>query len=265
MDAIAFVTLMLAVAAILTPAWIQWRRAWPLFRSLRGRALRWSLGVSAIFLFAMWTYFTALKLLDPAVTAFISRLETFVIILLGVVFFRERFRRIEIPGAALVIAGIVIIRYSSGVALGSGFWVLILSVTLFGIAEAISKKIVTFLDPLVLTLVRNSVLAAAFLIVQFALRGSVALPERGITWLGVVGAAVFGPVLARVYYLRAIELVEISKVALIGQSLPIWVTMIALVFLGTVPTGRELVGGLVLIAGCLMLARGAAAADSTPS
>jgi drug/metabolite transporter (DMT)-like permease len=213
----------------------------------------------------MWTYFAALKLLDPAIAAFVGRLETFVIIVLGVIIFRERFSRIEIPGSILVIAGIIIIRYSGGFQADTGFWVLVLSVTLFGIAEAVSKKIVTFVDPLVLTFVRNSVLAVSFVVIQLSIHGTVILPDRPVVWLGVLGAAVFGPVLARVYYLRAIELVEISKVALISQSLPIWVTVLAFIFLDTIPTAREMLGGLVLIAGCLLLARGGRAADSTPS
>jgi drug/metabolite transporter (DMT)-like permease len=72
-------------------------------------------------------------------------------------------------------------------------------------------------------------------------------------WWGVVIIAFTGPILTRPLYLFALKNLEVSKVAVIQQSQPLFVAILALVALSQTPAPREIVGGLFVIGGCLLI------------
>ena len=80
----------------------------------------WVGGIAVLTFFCYWTLFAAIDLLDPTVASFLGRAETLVTIAFGVVFLGERFRRIEIAGAVLVLSGVGLIRYTGGVEISRG-------------------------------------------------------------------------------------------------------------------------------------------------
>lgn len=65
-----------------------------------------------------------------------------------------------------------------------------------------------------------------------------------------------GPILTRPIYLAALKHIEVSKVALINQSQPVFVAIMALVALNQTPAPREIIGGLFVIGGCLVIILG---------
>jgi len=62
--------------------------------------------------------------------------------------------------------------------------------------------------------------------------------------------------LGRVHYLKALKLIHISKTALVNQAQPVWVAVLALIFLQTMPSEKEWVGGIAVIAGSTLLILG---------
>jgi len=59
--------------------------------------------------------------------------------------------------------------------------------------------------------------------------------------------------MARMVYLLALKRIELSKVAVISQSQPVFVIIIALLALGQLPSVKEIYGGVLLTAGCLIM------------
>ncbi|MCK4462395.1 MAG: EamA family transporter, partial [candidate division Zixibacteria bacterium] len=72
-------------------------------------------------------------------------------------------------------------------------------------------------------------------------------------WLGVVALGLIGPIMARMMYLLALKRMDLSKVAVISQSQPVYVVLIALFALGQLPTVRETAGGIFLVIGCVVM------------
>jgi drug/metabolite transporter (DMT)-like permease len=255
-DPLSLLALDMSIAAIALVIWLWASQPRRRLATLRGPGWKWTAALSVLFFFTLLGSFMAIELLDPTVVSFVSRVETLVAVILGVTFFRERFTRIEVIGGALVVVGIAAIRYSGGISIERGFWFILVASIGFGIAEVLAKKAVTIVDTLAFTGLRNALLAIAFLAVAGARPGGIATPDRPLMWLGIAVVAFSGPVLARVHFLKALQMIHVSKTVLINQSQPIWVALLAFALLRQIPTQREWLGGALVLAGCVILIAG---------
>jgi len=216
------------------------RRAWGLV-----------LVFSTLAFLGIWAYWAGIKMMDPTLASFVNRSETIITIALGMVILHERFTTKEGWGAGLVIIGIVLMKFTFRGEYALGFWVVLISAVFFGTAEFVAKIAVRYVDPLSLSLLRNVVNGLMFGIV--ALFEGTSFEGLGSVWWGVLIVALTGPVLTRVVYLYALKYLEISKVALINQSQPVFVALLALIALKQIPAPREILGGLFVIGGCLFV------------
>jgi drug/metabolite transporter (DMT)-like permease len=212
------------------------------------------IGFSVFSMVALQCLWSAIKHLDPTVGAFISRLQVLVAVLLGVIFLKERFGRWEIVGGTVLILGLIVIRVSFDVTLGYWFWVMIIGAILFGASEVIAKRAVDGLHPLPLNFIRASITALSFLAVVLA-QGQPLFEFRGMFWY-VVGVGVGGSIFARLTFLYALKYIEVSKSMLVRQMQPIFVFILSFTTLSLLPTARELIGGTLIIAGCVVMIGG---------
>jgi drug/metabolite transporter (DMT)-like permease len=255
-DPVSLLALCMSIAAVVLMIWLGVSSNRRRLETLRGPGWKWTAGLSVLFFFLLLGAFIAIQLMDPTVVSFVSRVETLVAVILGVVFFRERFTKLEWAGGLLVILGVVAIRYSGGIAVERGFWLILFASAGFGVAEVLAKKAVTIVDPLAFTCGRNILLGIAFLSVAGLRPSGLAIPSDPVIWLGIVAAALSGPVLARVHFLKALQMIQISTTVLVNQSQPIWVALVAFTLLRQIPSEREWLGGAIVLAGCIMLIRG---------
>lgn len=235
---------------ILTIAWLPFSLKNKSFR-IGPKGAFWVLMFGITSWAALWAFWAGVKRMDPSLAAFLNRAEIPVAIALGMVFLRERFSRWEAVGAIISIAGVVIMKLTLRVEYTTGFWYVLLGSLFFGITEFISKIGVKHVTPSILMYLRNMFMAAMFWMVFAA--GSYSFEGLERVWPGVLVLGLVGPILARIFYLYALKRMELVKVAVIGQSQPVWVVLIALLVLGTLPTFREVVGGLLIVGGCLIM------------
>jgi drug/metabolite transporter (DMT)-like permease len=215
------------------------------------RAWGWSLAFSGLAFVAIWAHWEGIKLMDPTLASFVNRSETIVTIALGMIFLGERFSKKEGWGATLVLIGIVVMKITFRGEYSTGFCVVLLSALLFGGAEFIAKIAVRYVDPLSLSLIRTVANSVLFGVAALLFGVSFAGLEK--VWWGVLLVAIAGPVITRPLYLYALKYLAISKVALINQSQPVFVALLALIALQQMPAPREILGGLFVIGGCLVV------------
>jgi drug/metabolite transporter (DMT)-like permease len=216
-----------------------------------GRGWIWLGLFSLSSVFALWFFWAGVQQMDPSLAAFLNRAEVLLAILLGVILLRERFTGAEGLGAAISVAGILIMRLSLRMEYTLGFWYVLAGAVFFALAELFSKLAVRFIEPLLLTYLRSLFMAIVF---WLALLGTGA-SFRGLdrVWPGIVALGFLGPVSARMTYLFALKHLDLSKVAVIGQTQPVFVLLIAFLALGELPTVRETLGGFLLLSGCLVM------------
>ena len=255
-DPISLLSLSMTIAAVVLMIWLVFPQRRRRLNTLRGAGWKWTAGLSVLFFFTLLGAFTAIRLLDPTVVSFVSRVETLIAVFLGVVFFRERFTRLEVAGSALVVVGVVAIRYSGGISVERGFWLILAASAGFGVAEVLAKKAVSVVDPLAFAAGRNLFLGIAFLALAGLRSGGPDLPDDPLMWLAITATAISGPVLGRIHFLKALQMIHISKTVLVNQSQPIWVALVAFTIMRQVPSQREWLGGAIVLAGCMMLIAG---------
>lgn len=200
---------------------------------------------------AIWAFWEGVKRIDPSLASFLNRTEVPIVIFLGVLFLKERFTRWETIGTGLAIVGIIAMKLTLRVEYSSGFWLVLLSSLFFGLTEFVSKLGMRRVQPVILAYLRNMFLAITYWIAL--LISGLSFEGLDRVWLGVLALGLVGPILARMVYLFAIEKMELSKVAVITQSQPMFVIILSFLALGTLPTFREVIGGLFLIAGCVVM------------
>lgn len=244
-------SLIFTIATVMLSVWVVPRpRFWDIFK-LTGKGWFWLMMFSLSSWIAILGFWAGVQKMDPTLAAFLNRSEVMVAILLGIIFLGERFNKIETLGAVLSIAGIVIMKMTLRMEYSTGFWLVLLGSLFFGITEFVSKIAVRYVEPLVLAYVRNMFLAAAYWIVFWGTGMNFDGLNR--VWIGVILLGFFGPILSRMLYLMALKRLELSKVAVISQSQPVWVILLALGVFSQLPTFREIVGGLFLMFGCLLM------------
>jgi drug/metabolite transporter (DMT)-like permease len=214
----------------------------------------WLLSFTGSSVVALWLFWAGIQKIDPSLGAFLNRTEVMVAILLGIIFLKERFNRIETLGAVLSIGGIIIMRLSLRVEYTTGFWLVLAGSFFFGATEFFSKLTVKHVPPIIAVYLRNLIMSIVYWIIMFG--GGFSMEGLGKVWPGVVALAVFGPILSRMIYMMALKRLELSKVAVISQTQPVYVIILAFSVLGQLPTFREIIGGLFLLGGCLIMVLG---------
>jgi O-acetylserine/cysteine efflux transporter len=227
------------------------RKRWKRIQAMDARAWWWTVAFSVLAFVAIWTYWIGLSMMDPTLASFVNRSETLVTISLGIVILGERFTRREGLGTFLVLTGVVVMKLTFRAEYSAGFWVVLFSAVCFGTAEFIAKIAVRYVDPLTLSFLRNVISSVLFLI-AVAFVGT-SFEGAGSVWWAILIIAFAGPILTRPIYLFALKYLEVSKVALINQSQPVFVAILALVVLSQTPAPREIIGGLFVIGGCLLI------------
>jgi len=235
---------------VLSVGYLPFRGLGRVFRLTR-RGWFWMIMFTISSWVAILSFWAGVQRMDPSLAAFLNRAEVPIAILLGIIFLKERFTSRETLGALLSIAGIVIMKLTLRFEYSTGFWLVLLGSLFFGITEFISKIAVRHVEPIALVYVRGLFLAVAYWAVL--LGGGHSLEGLDRVWVGIIALGILGPIVSRMMYLLALKRLELSKVAVISQSQPIFVIVTALLVLGQLPTLREMTGGLFVLAGCVLM------------
>lgn len=204
---------------------------------------------------ALASFWIGLSLIDAAHVGFLSRLEIVVIVILGILFLKERFTILEALAGIVIFAGTLFIQHSIPRQASLGFWIALFSAFTMGLMEIFSKMAVKYIIPYRLTAVRN-IIVGVVLLIWAAGKGTFTI-DLGWYWAGIAFVSIMGPVLGRTIYLYALKYTEVTKVGLTTQIQPIFIMAAAIFFLNEFPSTSEIIGGTMIIAGCagIILAR----------
>jgi len=197
----------------------------------------------------IWLF--ALKLAGPTSLGFLMRFSTVFTVALGVIYLKERFNRGEIFGAAMMIFGALVMTFKGGDhVIVSVLLALFLSLVV-SLEQLFLKRYVKRIEPFAFNALR---LLFTFLVVSvYAMaRMNLALPPFDVMLLIFLGA-ILGAVAGFVLFFKALEISELSKVTIIRALDPFVIFIYSLIFLGSVPTGLQLAGGVIIGLGAFFL------------
>ena len=209
-------------------------------------------------------FFMALDLLEASTTAFIVRFSTIFIIIVGVIFFREKLTKYDLIGIFFSVGGAFLLNYGSSPGSEShtkGVAIALLAAFAIAMHHITAKMYVKKTGALALVNVRVLFTSFFLFIVTLATDSLEPIPLIAYPILAI-GGGVFA-VAGFVFFYKALELEDVSKVAVI-RTLDPFVVLIYSVFLfllfpgwreitGGIPGWFEITGGSLIVVGVIII------------
>lgn len=191
---------------------------------------------------------SGLAQLDPSFQAFLWRFQPVLTILLSALFLSERFTVNElVPAAAMVLGGFVgaIGRWQI---VGSGMILTIFACFAFAVQMLIAKKMVAEIHPNVLVFYRVGI-GALIIALWTLLTGKGNFGVAASHWLVTLLGAFLGPCVSFLLTFRSYRYWDLSRSAVVKTVEPLFVLPLSYVVLAKLPTGKELLGGCLILVG----------------
>lgn len=195
-------------------------------------------------------WFHSINISGPTLTAFLVRFSTIFIIALGIVFLKEKLHLHDVAGLLIALAGAFTISFANGEYLTMGAVVALAASLAIAVHQVLSKVYVKTIDPLTLVSLRTLYTALFLLIYAVAFSKLQPFPASQLPFLTV--AVAVNAVLGFVFFYKALELMDVSKVAIIRTLDPFIVVAYALAIFHTIPDLNEIIGGTLVVAGVLV-------------
>jgi drug/metabolite transporter (DMT)-like permease len=196
----------------------------------------------------------AVRLADPTLVSFFSRLEVVFTVLLGMLLFKERLNRVELLGVAATISGALIMTYKAGEFVLFAFLLVLMNSLFISIRTLLGKVAVQYLEPAVLVAVSR--LIACLFTLSYAIAFGVLQWPSSTNLIIIIIGALFGPFLGFVFLYKALSLSEVSRVSALRTSFPFFVALYSFLLFRTIPSPHQMLGGGIIVAGILVLVRG---------
>jgi len=173
------------------------------------------------------------------------------LVLLGVIFLKERFSVSEIISGIVLMVGVIFITYSKGEYIVLGVIVIILHSLSHSYARFRDKSIFQKIDPFTLAHFR------AVFVTVYVLIFALGTGQFEFQWSsGIYFASLpsfFSVILAHMFVYKAYKLIALSKAALISAVDPLLVTIAAFLIFRDVLSSLQLIGGGLIVLGTVGL------------
>lgn len=202
-------------------------------------------GINAIF------WFEGIAVLDPSVASFILRFVTVFTIILSFIFLKEKFTKMESLGVIVAMLGAFMITYSGGELVFKGVIFMLLAAFFFAVHNVLAKSISDDVDPMSLNAMRA--LFSFVVIFTYALSTGNIQTDKMHLMPYIAVTSIITMVIGFWFFLRAIQAMEVSKVMVVRSIDPFFVILYSFIFFRTIPSLIEIIGGIVIIIGIIIL------------
>ncbi len=199
--------------------------------------------------------FLSLFYLPAVTTSLLLSFTAIIVALLGVVVLKERPTPIQWAGTGLYLIGVLV--YFVPLSLPThqivGLMVAAVGVLANSISSVLGRHLnrTAVLEPTTVTAVSMGVGAIALLVAGGVIRG---LPRLTLTnWLLILWLAVVNSALASTLWNRSLRILSAMESSIINNTMLVQIALLAWMFPGERPTGRELTGMVLAVIGTLIV------------
>ena len=195
--------------------------------------------------------FVAVAYIDAGTAAMLGKIETIFSVALGIWWLRERFAPVQLVGTALAIGGSIIIAYQPNSPLQWGALLILISSFCYSLHFALVKRSGDEIDFLNFFFYR---VLFTMLVLFLSAAGRQVLVWPSLNgWLVLLLAGTFDVTVSRTLYYLALRKFNMSLLSVITTLSPAAAILWALLLFGTMPTGQQLLGGLGVLLGVLVV------------
>lgn len=216
---------------------------------------RWFLiGIGLVTGAGMLLNWGALQRLDPTYTSLLGRLVPVLTIILGIVVFHERVRAWQWPAIVVIFLGGVLAVWGEVGERQSllGTLLMLGACASMAVQRLLAKLAATRIGSTVIVFYRVA-LAVPVIGVWLLLAGTPDFHVPLRFWLVTLLGAFLGPCLSHVLLFRSLRYWPLAYAGIVYSAQPVVVLPLAGIFLGMVPSGLALLGGVLVLLGAVLL------------
>ncbi len=195
---------------------------------------------------------SGLALLDPSFASFIWRFAPVLTIMLSFIFLGERLRLRELIPVAVMVIGGGLSTFGRWHIIGTGVTLTLLAACAVSVQMVIAKMKVGEIHPNVLVFYRVSI-AAVCICMWTLLTGTAHFEAQTSFWLITLLGAFLGPSVSFLFTFRSYKYWDLSRSSIVRTAQPLIVLPLAYLIFGRIPSGNQLLGGIIIMMGALWL------------
>ena len=195
--------------------------------------------------------YLAVTFIDAGTASMLGKVAIVFSVALGILWLGEHFTRIQLGGTALAIVGSFIIAYQPDAQLQWGALLVIVGALCYSTHFAVVKRYGNEIDFINFFFYRL-LSTAVILLIMSAGRGVLAWPTP-MGWLVLTLTATFDVTISRAFYYWALRRLDMSLLSVITTLTPVATILWALLFFDTLPTSRQLIGGIAVLIGVFIV------------
>ncbi len=213
--------------------------------------------IGLIEIVATTSFYTAIEVSpNPAIPSFLRNLEYLFVSVLGFALLSERYGKVALAGALLTLLGafIISLRITSADSFftpASGF--MLLSTSFYAVRTILAKKHIRDISPVVLSINRAVFLLLFALVFMIFERQLFKIP--GHAFINILAGSFVGPFLTSIFQYSALRYIAASRTAIVQSTTGLFVLVGAFLIFGNLPAPIQIFGGLVSMAGVILMMR----------
>ena len=224
---------------------------------LTKRQIRVLLVLGVLEILTTTSFFLSIHIIpDPSVTSFLGNMYPVMVAFGGVFILGEKFGPIETFGAVIAIVGAFIISYTGETSLAKlfipGTGMVFINAIFATAATLVVKVHVKKMSPEILNLNRSVWLFVFSLIMLFYFQQPFVIPFSALKNIAV--GALLGPFLAILTVYYSFSYIDASRSSIVQSLKGIFVLIGAYMLFGTFPLTHQIWGGMITIAGVIIMA-----------
>jgi drug/metabolite transporter (DMT)-like permease len=204
--------------------------------------------------------YEAIAWIDPGTASLLSQSSVLFSLAFGILWLRDRLTRRQLGGALLALVGVFVIAFQPGDYLRLGALLVVGSALMYAFHAALTKRYSAEIGLVDFFFFRLFFTAAVLFAIAVG-RGTLAWPSRR-AWSLIVLVATVDVVLSRTLYYIALRRLTMSLHTIALTLSPIAAITWALLLFGTLPTLQQLLGGVAVLGGVLIVSLNAAASHA---
>lgn len=186
----------------------------------------------------------------PTPTAFVVRFSAIFLIFLGILVFKEKLHSRDLVGMVIAVGGALLISFGSGNYLNAGVLLALAAAFMMAVNSVLMKVYIKSADPLSLTCLQSLYTAILLLVYALIFSKIRSFPAGQLPLVAV--AVTVSVILSLIFYYKALQLLNLSKIAIIRTLEPFMVAVLALIVFRTLPSTNQLVGGTLVVIGVFL-------------
>lgn len=203
-------------------------------------------------------YIALKKVENPAIVSFLGNAGPVFVTLFGIILLKEVYSRLEILGVIMAISGIFTISFQSSAVSGGIFmpgteWIVLASL-MFATGTIIGRKQIQQVSPSLLSLIRVLLLLAVFFVLFLSMDLDLKIPVKAYRDMAI--GSLLEALITMVAAYSALKYIQAVRMSILVNSKSIWVLISAFVFFKLIPENHQLIGGVLSLAGVVLLTIG---------